>query len=170
MIYTEKEFLKLFNFNKTISFNDFSQQLSVLNGSDTSGNFVIRSDLDTFVNRVAKKDNRKSRLDLYKRKLYKMLVTEPEVALAEWFNRTATITEDLDYYFQIPTAKILEGDTFAGRTNAKYGRICKNINFEKFFTTGFSYSEPCSCCEQRHSKKKVKMEVKALFIFLIFIF
>ena len=140
MIYTEKEFLKLFNFNKTISFNDFSQQLSVLNGSDTSGNFVIRSDLDTFVNRVAKKDNRKSRLDLYKRKLYKMLVTEPEVALAEWFNRTAAITEDLDYYFQIPNAKILEGDTFAGRTNAKYGRICKNINFEKFFTTKKLYS------------------------------
>lgn len=140
MIYTEKEFLKLFNFNKTISFEDFSRQLSVLNGSDTSGNFVVRSDLDTFINRVAKKDNRKSRLDLYKKKLYKMLVTEPEVALTEWVNRTAAITEDLDYYFQIPNAKILEGDTFAGRTNAKYGRICKNINFEKFFTTKKLYS------------------------------
>ena len=140
MIYTEKEFLKLFNFNKTISFEDFSQQLSVLNGSDTSGNFVVRSDLDTFVDRVAKKDNRKSRLDLYKRKLYKMLVTEPEVALAEWFNRTAAITENLDYYFQIPNAKILEGNTFAGRTNSKYGRICKNINFEKFFNTKKLYS------------------------------
>ena len=140
MLYTEKEFLKLFNFNKTISFEDFSQQLSVLNGSDTSGNFVVRSDLDTFVDRVAKKDNRKSRLDLYKRKLYKMLVTEPEVALAEWFNRTAAITENLDYYFQIPNAKILEGNTFAGRTNSKYGRICKNINFEKFFNTKKLYS------------------------------
>ena len=140
MIYTEKEFLKLFNFNKTISFEDFSQQLSVLNGSDTSGNFVVRSDLDTFVDRVAKKDNRKSRLDLYKKKLYKMLVTEPEVALTEWFNRTAAITENLDYYFQIPNAKILEGNTFAGRTNSKYGRICKNINFEKFFNTKKLYS------------------------------
>ena len=140
MIYTEKEFLKLFNFNKTISFEDFSQQLSVLNGSNTSGNFVVRSDLDTFIDRVAKKDNRKSRLDLYKKKLYKMLVTEPEVALTEWFNRTAAITEDLDYYFQILNAKILEGDTFAGRTNAKYGRICKNINFEKFFSTKKLYS------------------------------
>ena len=140
MLYTEKEFLKLFNFNKTISFENFSQQLSVLNGSDTSGNFVVRSDLDTFVDRVAKKDNRKSRLDLYKRKLYKMLVTEPEVALAEWFNRTAAITEDLDHYFQIPNANILEGNTFAGRTNSKYGRICKNINFEKFFNTRKLYS------------------------------
>ena len=69
-----------------------------------------------------------------------MLVTEPEVALAEWFNRTAAITENLDYYFQIPNAKILEGNTFAGRTNSKYGRICKNINFEKFFNTKKLYS------------------------------
>lgn len=140
MIYTQQEFIKLFKLNKTISFEDFSQQLSVLNGSDTSGAFVVRSDLDTFVNRVAKKDNRKSRLDTYKRKLYKMIVEEPEVALGEWFKRTAAITENLDYYFQIPDTDILDGDTFAGRTNAKYGRICKNINFEKFFNTKKLYT------------------------------
>lgn len=140
MIYTQQEFIKLFKLNKTISFEDFSQQLSVLNGSDTSGAFVVRSDLDTFVARVAKKDDRKSRLDTYKRKLYKMIVEEPEVALGEWFKRTAAITENLDYYFQIPDADILNGDTFAGRTNAKYGRICKNINFEKFFNTKKLYT------------------------------
>ena len=140
MIYTQQEFIKLFKLNKTISFEDFSQQLSVLNGSDTSGAFVVRSDLDTFVNRVAKKDDRKSRLDTYKRKLYKMIVEEPEVALGEWFKRTAAVTEDLDYYFQIPDADILAGDTFAGRTNAKYGRICKNINFEKFYNTKKLYT------------------------------
>jgi len=140
MIYTQQEFLKLFKLNKTISFEDFSKQLSVLNGSDTSGAFVVRSDLDTFVTRVAKKDDRKSRLDTYKRKLYKMIVEEPEVALGEWFKRTAAITENLDYYFQIPDADILNDDTFAGRTNAKYGRICKNINFEKFFNTKKLYA------------------------------
>ena len=140
MRYTQDDFLKLFKLNKTISFDDFSKQLAVLNGSDTSGNFVIRSDLDTFVNRVSKKDNRKARLDLYKRKLYKMIVEEPEVALAEWFDRTASLTEDLDFYFQIPDANILVDDTFAGRTNAKYGRICKNINFEKFYNTKKLYN------------------------------
>jgi hypothetical protein len=140
MTYTQDDFLKLFKLNKTISFDDFSKQLAVLNGSDISGNFVIRSDLDTFVNRVSKKDNRKARLDLYKRKLYKMIVEEPEVALAEWFNRTASLTEDLDFYFQIPNADILVDDTFAGRTNAKYGRICKNINFEKFYNTKKLYN------------------------------
>jgi len=135
VIYTEQQFLKLFNFNKTISFDDFSKQISVLNGSDTSGQFVVRSDLDTFVNRVSKKDDRKSRLDLYKRKLYKILVQEPEKALAEWFRRTAAISEPLEYYFQIPDSKILVDDVFAGRTLNKYGRLCKNINFDNFFST-----------------------------------
>jgi hypothetical protein len=140
MLYTQQEFLKLFNFNKTISFADFSQQLSVLNGSDTSGQFVVRSDLDTFIARVAKKDNRSTRLNDYKLKLYKMIVQEPEVALTAWYNRTVAITEPVDHYFQIPEAKILDGNTFAGRTQAKYGRLCKNINFENFYNTKKLYS------------------------------
>jgi hypothetical protein len=135
MKYTQTDFIKLFKLQKDISFEDFSKKLAVLNGSDTSGNFVVRSDLDTFVTRVAKKDDRNARLDLYKRKLYKMIVLEPEVALGAWFKRTAEVTESLDFYFQIPAATILEGDTFAGRTLAKYGRLNKNINFDNFFNT-----------------------------------
>jgi hypothetical protein len=140
LAFTQQDFLNLFKLNKTISFDDFSKQLSVLNGSDTSGQFVTRSDLDTFVNRVSKKDDRKQRLELYKRKLYKMIVEEPEVALAEWFNRTADLPEGIDFYFELPQASILTGDTFAGRTNSKYGRICKNINFENFYNTKKLYS------------------------------
>lgn len=140
MKYTQQEFLKLFKLNKTISFADFSKQLSVLNGSDTSGNFVVRSDLDTFVNRVSKKDDRKTRLNDYKLKLYKMIVQEPEIALAAWYDRTVAINESIDFYFQIPEAKILTDNTFAGRTHAKYGRLCKNINFENFYNTKKLYS------------------------------
>jgi len=140
MKYTLTEFLNLFNLQKSISFDDFSKKLSVLNGSDTSGNFVIRSDLDTFIDRVSKKDNRKSRLVDYKQKLYKMIVQEPEVALTEWFNRTVNISEPVDFYFQIPKATILNGNTFAGRTHAKYGRLCKNVNFENFYNTKKLYS------------------------------
>jgi len=140
MTYTLEQFLSLFNFRHNTTFEEFSQQVSVLNGSDRSGQFVVRSDLDTFINRVSKKDNRKDRLDLYKRKLYKMLVQEPEVALAEWFTKTAGLKESLDFYFDIPEADILMGDTFAGRTNSKYGRVCKNINFNSFFNTKKLYS------------------------------
>ena len=140
MTYTLEQFLSLFNFQHDTTFEDFSRQVSVLNGSDRSGQFVVRSDLDTFIKRVAKRDDREARLDLYKRKLYKMLVEEPEVALAEWFNKTADLKEPLDFYFGIPEATILVDDTFAGRTNSKYGRVCKNINFNSFFNTKKLYS------------------------------
>ena len=116
LIYTKEQFLQQFNLNKTISFEDFSKQLAVLNGSDTSGNFVIRDYLDGFLAKWAKKDNRLQRLDTYKRKLYQMLVLEPEVALGQWFDKTAALTEDLDFYFNIPTESVLVGNTFAGRT------------------------------------------------------
>ena len=140
MKFTRDDFIKQFNLQKTISYEDFSNALSVLNGSDTSGTFAVRSDLETFVRRVSKKDNRLQRLDTYRRKLYQMIVVEPEKVLGEWFDRTAAITEDLNFYFEIPNTQILEGDTFAGRTNAKYGRICKNINFDKFYNTRKLYN------------------------------
>jgi SAM-dependent methyltransferase len=140
MKFTQQDFLNLFNLQKNVPFSDFSKRLSVLNGSDTTGNFVIRSDVDTFVDRVSKKDDRKDRLDLYKRKLYKMIVTEPDVALGAWFTKIAELSEPIEFYFQIPQADILTGDTFAGRTNSKYGRICKNINFENFYNTKKLYT------------------------------
>lgn len=140
MIYTKQQFLSQFTLNKSISFDDFSKQLAVLNGSDTSGQFVIRATLDDFLAKWATKDDRLQRLDLYKRQLYNMLVVEPEVALGQWFDRMAAVPEDINFYFQIPTATILDDDTFAGRTNAKYGRICKNINFEKFYNTRKLYA------------------------------
>ena len=140
MIYTVDQFLKGFNLNRNISFQDFSNQLSVLNGSDTTGQFVVRASLDDFLAKWAKNDDRLQRLTVYKQKLYQMLVQEPEVALAQWFNKTAALTENLEYYFDIPDAEIFGADTFSGKTNAKYGRLCKNINFDKFYTTKKLYN------------------------------
>ena len=113
MKFTRDDFIKQFNLQKTISYEDFSNALSVLNGSDTSGTFAVRSDLETFVRRVSKKDNRLQRLDTYRRKLYQMIVVEPEKVLGEWFDRTAAITEDLNFYFEIPNTQILEGGNCA---------------------------------------------------------
>jgi SAM-dependent methyltransferase len=140
LVFDFDDFLKLFKFNKTISYDDFCQQLSVLNISDKTGTFAVRSGIDEFIERVAKKDNRKSRLDTYKKQLYKMLVEEPEVALREWFRRYGELPNDLNYYFQIPNGSILKEDTFQGIKNSKYGRVCKNINFDKFYNTKKLYS------------------------------
>ena len=140
LLYTKQKFLSLFTLNRSISFDDFSQSLSVLNGSDTTGQFVVRDRLDGFLTKWAKKDDRLKRLDVYKRKLYRMIVEQPEVALGQWFDRTVAVKEPIDFYFQIPQNDILVDQTFAGRTDAKFGRICKNINFDKFYNTRKLYS------------------------------
>jgi len=139
LIFDENDFLQLFNL-PNISFNDFCNQISILNISDTTGTFAVRSDLDTFINRVSKKDDRKTRLPLYKQKLYQILVTDRQQVLKAWFDGQASLKEKLKFYFEIPNADILVGDTFAGRTKAKYGRICKNINFVNFYNTKKLYT------------------------------
>ena len=146
LIFTLDDFLALFTFNKQISYADFCKQLSVLDISDKTGNFAVRSDIDTFIDRVAKKDNRKQRLDLYKQKMYRMLVLEPEKALAEWFRRYGSMTNELKFYFDIPNNNIFNGTTFSGRTNSKYGRVCKNINFETFYNTKKLYNNDSEFC------------------------
>lgn len=140
LVFDFKDFLSLFQFNKNISYQDFCQRLSVLNISDTTGTFAVRSGINEFIDRVSKKDDRKQRLDLYKQNLYRMLVLEPEVALKEWFRRYGELPHDLNYYFQIPQGNILTGDTFQGIKNSKYGRVSKNINFEKFYNTRKLYA------------------------------
>lgn len=139
LIFTEQEFLNQFNL-PNITFQDFCNKVCVLDVMDRSGAFVVRSDLDTFVNRVSKKDDRKQRLNLYKQQLYKILVTDAKQTLSAWFKRYGELKEDVDFYFDIPGADILSNDVFAGRTNSKYGKICKNINFVNFYNTKKLYT------------------------------
>lgn len=134
LIFNEQDFLNQFNLPK-ITFDEFCQRICVLDVMDRSGAFVVRSNLDDFVNRVSKKDDRKQRLELYKQQLYKILVTDAQKTLLSWFNRYGKLNESVDYYFNIPNANILNNGIFAGRTNSKYGKICKNINFVNFYNT-----------------------------------
>ena len=139
LIFTEQDFLNQFNLPK-VTFQQFCDKIYVLNVMDRSGSFVVRSDLDTFVNRVSKKDNRKQRLNLYKQTLYKILVTDANATLLVWFKRYGELKESVDFYFDIPESNILTNDIFTGRTNSKYGKICKNINFVNFYNTKKLYT------------------------------
>jgi len=132
--FKQQDFLNQFKL-PNVTFKEFCDKVCVLDVMDRSGAFVVRSDLDTFVNRVSKKDDRKQRLNLYKQQLYKILVTDAEQTLLGWFNRYGKLKEPIEFYFDIPDANILSNDTFAGRTNSKYGKICKNINFVNFYNT-----------------------------------
>jgi hypothetical protein len=134
LIFTEEKFLKLFNLPNP-SFQEFSNQIKILDVSDVSGTFAVRQDLDGFINRVSKKDDRRQRLGLFKQKLYQILVTDVEKTLKTWFKSHAALPEAVDFYFNIPDDNILEDKTFSGRSNAKYGKICKNINFNNYYNT-----------------------------------
>jgi len=139
LIFTEQDFLNQFNLSN-ITFEEFCNKICVLDVMDRSGSFVVRSDLDTFVNRVSKKDDRKQRLELYKQNLYKILVTDAKSTLSAWFKRYGELKENIDFYFNIPSANTLNNNIFAGRTNSKYGKICKNINFVNFYNTKKLYT------------------------------
>lgn len=134
LIFTEDKFLSLFNLPNP-SFKDFCNQVQILDISDKSGTFKVKQNLDSFIDRVSKKDNRKQRLPLFKEKLYQLLVVDAEKNLKTWFKGQGALPESVDYYFDIPNAEILSDNVFAGRTNSKYGKLCKNINFLNYYNT-----------------------------------
>lgn len=141
LIFTTQDFINQFTLPK-VTYEEFCSRISVLNITDKSGTFVVRANLNDFVDKVCKKDTdtRKQRLELYKRNLYKILVTDAEKTLQSWFTRYGEMKDSVRSYFEIPNANILNNKVFAGRTNAKYGKICKNINFVNFYNTKKLYT------------------------------
>lgn len=137
LIFTEQDFINLFHLPSP-TFADFCQNIQILDVTDRSGTFAIRQDLDGFIARVSKngtKDQRQQRLPIFKQKLYQLLVTDAEKSLKNWFSKHGALPESVEYYFDIPSTDILNNDVFAGRTNSKYGKICKNINFTDYYNT-----------------------------------
>jgi len=134
LLFTEQDFLALFTLPKP-TFADFCNQIQILDISDKTGTFKVRQDLDSFIARVGKKDNRAQRLSVFKQKLYQLLVTDIDTTLKAWFRSQGALPEKLEFYFNIPNENILTKDVFAGRTNSKYGKICKNINFANYYNT-----------------------------------
>ena len=99
LIFTAQDFIEQFNLPK-VTFEEFCDKISVLNITDKSGTFAIRATLNDFVDKVCKKDTdtRKERLDLYKRNLYKILVTDAEKTLQSWFKRYAIFPSRVKTY------------------------------------------------------------------------
>lgn len=142
MVTTFKDFLQEIKI-QTVSFDDFCNQLSVLDVTDKTGNFNVRCTIYEFIDRVVKKDTdtRKARLDVYLQKLYQMLVTDAEKSLYDWYNRYVGLQESIDFYLQLPGGNCLTADTFMGMTNSKYGRLSKNLNFKSFYNTKKLYTK-----------------------------
>lgn len=134
LIFTEQDFLALFT-RPNPNFDDFCHQIQILDISDKSGTFKVKQNIDDFIARVGKKDNRSQRLPLFKQKLYQLLVTDSEKTLIAWFKSQGALPRSVEYYFDIPNDNILSNKVFAGRTNSKYGKLSKNINFINYYNT-----------------------------------
>lgn len=131
---TEQEFIASFKFRKNVTYKQFAKELSFLRSSATSFSDTI-SAYDYLTKNKA--HDRLERLPIFTKNLYKMLVLEPEEFLGTWFRHFGTMTEDLSYYFQMPNNLIYSGgdSAFQGNANAKYGRICRQLNFEALYKT-----------------------------------
>ena len=140
-IYTFEDLLATIEL-QSVDYATFRKELGILDISDVTGTFSVRSDLDTFFDRVANKEDdcRKERAEDYCKKMYQILVTDAEASLRHFFDKSGALTNPLEYYFDLPTGNCLDADTFMGMSNSKYGRVCKNINFDDFYNTKKLYS------------------------------
>lgn len=118
-----------------ITFQEFSKQISVLDISDKSGEFRIRSSLDVFIAKNSRGDTRPQRLDHYKKCLYRLLVVDRQNTLDYWYNKNGALPQPLDYYLNIPQVNILLGKIFNGKINGKYGKIAKHLNYDTIYST-----------------------------------
>jgi len=127
---------------QSVDYATFRKQLGVLDISDVTGNFCVRSDLDTFLDRVATKDddNRKELVEDYCTKMYQILVTDAKESLRTFYSKSGQLPQPLEFYFDMPTGNCLDDEAFMGMTNSKYGRVCKNINFDDFYNTKKLYT------------------------------
>lgn len=131
---TEQEFIASFKFRKNVTYKQFAKELSFLKRSATS-----LTDTVTAVDHFTKNNShdRLKRLPVFTKNLYKLLVQEPEEFLGTWFRHFGTMTEDFPFYFQMENTPIYSGGdaAFLGNYNAKYGRICRQLNFEAVYNT-----------------------------------
>ena len=140
-MHTFEDFLSTIQI-QDVDYPTFRKQLSVLDISDTSGTFQPRSDLDTFFSRVANKesDQRVELAEVYCKKMYQILVTDAEASLRTFYESKGAIHNPIKNYLNMPIGNCLDGDTFIGMNNSKYGRVCKNINFDDFYNTKKLYN------------------------------
>ena len=106
---------------RNCSYEEFLEELSVLDIMDKTGTFTVRQDLYSFLQKVVKKptDNRIELYEVYTRNLYKMLVEDAENSLKVWYTSYIDLKKPIKEYLQLPTSSCLEGKIFNGQ---KYGK------------------------------------------------
>ena len=127
-------FLLLFE-QQPIPYTEFNKSIKVLDISDKTGAYAVRSDLDTFVSKNSRGDSRPDRLEQYKQCLYQILIVDRTKTLTTWYNKHGMLPKSIDFYLNIPQKAIVNDKIINGKTNSKYGKIARHLNFDTIYNT-----------------------------------
>ena len=127
-------FLSLFE-QQPIPYTEFSKSIQVLDISDKTGTYVVRSDLDTFITKNSRGDSRPAKLEQYKQCLYQILVTDRTKTLTTWYDKHGMLPKSIDFYLNIPSKSIIVDKIINGKINGKYGKIARHLNFDTIYNT-----------------------------------
>jgi hypothetical protein len=124
-----------FKLSTVPTYQEFSNRISVLDISDKTGSYKVRSHLDEFIAKNSRGDTRPQRLEHYKQTLYRILVTDRDKTLSAWYEKHGALPRPMEYYLSIPSTNILTDGVFNGRTNSAYGKLAKHLNFDVIYNT-----------------------------------
>jgi len=127
---------------RNCSYDEFLNEIAILDISDKSGSFKVRQKLHPFLLKVVR-NPKDLRLDLYEdytKKLYSILVTNAQESFDAFVNKYISLTKILEDYLYVPKKTSFDGKVFNGQKYAYLSRLPKNLNHSEFYNTK-KYSE-----------------------------
>jgi len=129
---------KIFNYKK-VTYREFCDKFAVLDISNKTAEYVIKNNVRDFI-KDNSKDYRLESIDEFYKNFYEMVVTNREETLNVWFEKYLEI-DDIKKYFSMDSGNLLNGKIINGISKSRYGRLLKNINFDKMYRTKKLYKE-----------------------------
>ena len=139
MINTFETFYKHFDYQK-VDFQEFSDKVSILDISNKTSEYAVKNTVRGFIEENSS-DYRLDNIDEFYKNLYEIVVENRRETLRIWFDRYLNIDNPQKYYQMNSTSKLLSGKVINGMSNSKYGRLIRNINFEKMYNTKKLYHD-----------------------------
>ena len=120
---------------RNCSYDEFLNEIAILDISDKSGSFKVRQKLHPFLLKVVR-NPKDLRLDLYEdytKKLYGILVTNAQESFDAFVNKYISLTKILEDYLYVPKKTSFDGKVFNGQKYAYLSRLPKNLNHSEFY-------------------------------------
>jgi hypothetical protein len=122
-----------------VTYEEFCDKFSVLDISIKTSEYIVKNNVRDFIKENSK-DYRLDKIDEFYKNFYEMVVTNREETLDIWFDKYLD-SGDIKKYFSMGTDNLLKGKVINGIAKSKYGRLLKNINFDKMYRTKKLYHD-----------------------------